>query len=129
MTHAAHPQHFHPNRHFNQVRVASGLNFLAGLYILLSAWIGGVNAGNKLNGIIGGIVVVILAIARYSGRAGQWASWVIALIGIWFIISPWVYGSAGETWMWNSVVLGIIFVVLGVWSALASDTGRPPVTP
>jgi hypothetical protein len=129
MTQAIQPQHLHPNRHFNQVRVASGLNFLAGIYILLSGWIGGINLGNELNDIIGGIIIIILAIARYSGRAGQWASWIIALIGVWFIISPWVYHSAGETWMWNSIVLGIIFIILGVWSAVASETGRPEALP
>lgn len=124
MTHAAHPQEFHPHDHMSQVRVASGLNFLAGIYLLISAWINGATGGSTANGIIFGIIVAILAATRFSGATGPWASWIDALIGVWMIISPWVYHYAGEAWMWNSIVVGIIMVVLGVWSALASNTAH-----
>jgi len=130
MTHAAHPQHFHGNdTHVNQVRIASGLNFIAGIYLLISGWIGGVNTGNMLNAIIAGIVVAILAATRFSGVTGAWASWIDALIGVWLIISPWVYGYAGSGWEWNSIVVGIIMVVLGVWSAVATTSGHSTATP
>jgi hypothetical protein len=73
MAQSTQPQQFHPNPHFNQVRVASALNFLAGIYVLISAWLGAVNVGNRLNGIIGGAVVAILlgvwsAVASRTGR-------------------------------------------------------------
>lgn len=130
MTHAAHPQQFHPHHdHASQVRLASGLNFIAGIYLLISAWIGGVNAGNHANGIIAGIVVAVLAATRFSGATGPWASWIDALIGVWLIISPWVYGYAGSGMEWNSIVVGIIMVVLGVWSALAGDAHEEQVPP
>jgi hypothetical protein len=129
MTHAVHPQPFHPHEsHASQVRIASGLNFLAGIYLLFSAWIGGVSAGNHWNGIIAGIVVAILAASRFTGSSGPWASWIDALIGVWLIISPWVYGYAGQDWMWNSIVVGIIMLVLGVWSALAGATETTTTT-
>ncbi|HVX42116.1 MAG TPA: SPW repeat protein [Gemmatimonadaceae bacterium] len=131
MTHAAHTPQFHPHeQHSGQVRWASGLNFIAGIYLLISAWIGGTGAGNTWNSVIAGIVVAILAATRFSGSTGPWASWIDALIGIWLIISPWVYGYSGESWQWNSIVVGIIMVILGVWSALASNTseGAAPTT-
>lgn len=124
MTQAAHPQQFHPENHFAQVKVASGLNFLAGLYLLISAWANGANAGGTANGIIFGIIVAVLAATRFSGATGQWASWLAALIGLWMIISPWVYGYANHAWRWNSIVVGIIMIVLGVWSAVATGTTR-----
>lgn len=124
MTHATHPQQFHPRDHMGQVKVASGLNFLAGLYLLISAWANGANAGGTANGIIFGIVVAILAATRYSGATGSWASWLDALIGLWMIISPWVYHYADTTWKWNSIVVGIIMIILGVWSAIASSSAH-----
>jgi hypothetical protein len=122
MTQAVHPQQFHPHGHTGQVKVASGLNFIAGIYLLISAWIAGVNSGAKANGIVFGIVVAILAATRFRGVTGRWASWIDALIGVWMILSPWVYGYAAHAWKWNSIVIGIIMIVLAVWSALA--TGR-----
>jgi len=122
MTHTTVPPNYHPQSHGQQVKVASGLNVLAGLYLALSSWMNGVNGGNTANGIIFGIAVMILAGTRASHKSGPWASWLDALIGIWVIVSPWVYGYAGEAWMWNAIVVGLIMVALGIWSASASAT-------
>jgi hypothetical protein len=45
------------------------------------------------------------------------------------IISPWVYGYAATNAarMWNSVIFGIIVLILGVWSAAATRNTRTPV--
>lgn len=128
MTHAAHPQfgtHGTHGTHSAQVRTASGLNFLAGIYLLISAWIAGANTGNHVNGIIAGIVVAVLAATRFSGAAGPWASWIDAIIGVWLVLSPWIYHYAGTGMQWNSIVVGIIMIVLGAWSAMAGDTSEP----
>lgn len=122
MTQATMPPEYHPGPHRSQVKLASSLNILAGLYLLFSSWINGVNGGNTANGVVFGIIVVILAATRAGGSTGPWASWLAALIGIWVILSPWVYGYAGEHWMWSSIVAGICMLVLGVWSATASST-------
>jgi len=129
MTHAAHPQQFHPHDHYAQVKIASALNFVAGVYLLISAWANGANSGATANGIIFGIIVAVLAATRFSGATGQWASWIDALIGLWMIISPWVYHYADHAWKWNSILVGIIMIVLGVWSALASRTAEREMQP
>ena len=123
MTHATHPQQFHPD-HVNQVKTASGLNFLAGIYLLISALVNAASGGAKANGVIFGIIVAILAATRFSGASGSWASWIDALIGVWVILSPWIYHFAGQAWMWSPIVVGIVMVVLGVWSALAGSARR-----
>ncbi|HWH51483.1 MAG TPA: SPW repeat protein [Gemmatimonadaceae bacterium] len=120
MTSAIHPQQFHPHSHSTPIRVASGLNFLAAIYLIISAWMRDVGGGATPNAIIFGIIVAILAASRFSG-ARPWAAWIDALIGIWMIISPWIYGYAGGGWMWNSIIVGVIMLVLGVWSATAKD--------
>jgi len=124
MTHAAHPQQFHPHDHFGQVKVASGLNFLTGVYLLISAWAAGATSGATANGIIFGIIVAILAATRFTGATGPWASWLDALIGVWMIVSTWVFGYTEYGWKWNSIIVGIIMIVLGVWSALATQTAH-----
>lgn len=130
MTTATHPPHYHPPpSHGGQVKLASGLNLLAGIYLLIAGAINGAPGGGKANAVIFGIIVAILAASRAFGTAGPWASWLAALIGIWMIISPWVYGFAGHAWMWNAIVVGIIMLVLGAWSASAgskSPTMRQP---
>jgi hypothetical protein len=49
-------------------------------------------------------------------------SWINALLGIWLIISPFVLYPAVRpvALAYNNVILGIIVLVLGVWSAVAS---------
>jgi len=123
MTHAMHPQQLH-TPHRAQTKTASGLNFIAGIYLLISAWIAHVTAGGMANGIVFGIIVAILAASRFAGSTGPWASWLDALIGVWMILSPWVYGYADHAWKWNSIVVGIVMIVLGVWSALSTKAGE-----
>jgi hypothetical protein len=86
--------------------VASGLNVFAGLYLLLSSLINRVIGGNEANGVVVGFIVVVLAATRLSGKAGPWAGWIDAAIGIWVIFAPWVYGYAAAAWMWNAIVVG-----------------------
>ena len=122
MTHTAAPTEYHAHPNESQVKVASGLNVFAGMYLLLSSLINRVNGGNQLNGVVFGIIAVILASTRMSGKAGPWAGWIDAAIGIWVIFAPWVYGYAGVAWMWNAIVVGVIMVGLGIWSATATTT-------
>ena len=117
------------NTDTSQVRVASGLNFLAGIWIIISAWVYGAiyTSGSAWNSIIVGIVVAVLAAIRFfAPRSAVGLSWINALLGIWIIISPWVFGyaSTNTARMWNSVIFGIIVLILGVWSAAATRDTR-----
>lgn len=116
----------------SQVKVASGLNFLAGVWMVISAWVYGAiyTSGSAWNSIIVGIVIAVFAAIRFfSPRSAVALSWINALLGIWVIISPWVYGYSGTNAprMWNSVIFGIIVLILGVWSAAATRDTRAVV--
>ncbi|WP_445165002.1 SPW repeat protein [Neobacillus cucumis] len=51
----------------------------------------------------------------------MWQLWLTGLIGIWLIISPWVYGfTINVGAMWNSVIFGIIVLILAIWSGSAN---------
>ena len=108
-------------QHVDAVKLASAVSALAGLYMLMSAWVRDIGAGNQLNAIIAGSAAVILATSRYIRMAGPWASWGGALIGSWFAISPWVYGYAGHRWMWHSMFAGLLMIVMNLWSASSLD--------
>jgi len=119
MARVAHPLPSHRPFHADQLKFASGLAALVGLYMLLATWMQDLDIGNQLNGIVLGGTAMILGTARYCRVVGSWAGWAVALIGVWFILSPWLYRYAGDAWMWNSIVVGIAMVVFGAWSATA----------
>lgn len=109
----------------SQVKVASGLNFLAGVWTVISVWVYGAayTGGSAWNGVVVGIVIAVFAAIRFlAPRSATSLSWINALLGVWLIISPWVFGYAGTNipLMWNGVIFGIIVLILGVWSAAAT---------
>jgi hypothetical protein len=121
--------------HRNQVQWASGLNFLAAVWLFLSAFAVATRSPMVTSNVVFGIVVGLLAIIRAGGAYEQsWMSWLNALIGVWVIISPWVLlgtGQSGPTQgtIISNVITGAVIVVLGCWSAIATITepgGTPP---
>jgi hypothetical protein len=122
--------------HRNQVATASGLDVLAGVWLLISPFalsfrhLHSTHVGYAMtNDVIFGIVIGILALIRFFStdvRGTSWLSWVNAVLGVWVLISPWALRySEFAVPMWNNIVLGIVVIVLACWSALASDTNSP----
>jgi hypothetical protein len=103
-----------------QSKVPSGLNFLAGIWVLISPWIlafSGVYSADWNNVIIG-TAVLLLAASRLWWSQGTWASWVNLILGIWLIISPYALGFAGySTPTTNNIIFGIVVGILALWSA------------
>jgi SPW repeat len=92
------------------------------------------------NDVLVGIVVAVLAVARLARPLmNPSLSWTNALLGLWLVVAPFVLGygvaveaealaTAGavggaQAAMWNDVIVGVIVLVLGAWSAL-STRGR-----
>ncbi|WP_074011149.1 SPW repeat protein [Numidum massiliense] len=47
----------------------------------------------------------------------MWQLWLTGLIGIWLMISPWIYDFSSKTGgMWNNVIFGAIVLILAIWS-------------
>lgn len=116
-----------------QVQVASGLNLLAGIWLIISAYVVYAHESMMTNNVICGIAIAVLAAIRAFGAYEQsWLSWVNAAIGAWVIVSPWAVagapGPAGPThgMIINNCITGAVAVVLGIWSALATDTAAAP---
>jgi hypothetical protein len=117
MARAVHPQHTRSSSHDDYVRAASALSALAGVYILFSAWIRDLDVGNQLNGIVAGALALIFSVARYTGAGGRGASWCIAAIGAWLLLTPSIYRYESWAWTLNALVVGFVLLVLGGSSA------------
>jgi hypothetical protein len=48
----------------------------------------------------------------------MWQDWVNAILGIWVIITPYL-GMSDSAIKSNLVIVGIVIVVLAVWSAMS----------
>jgi len=115
MARVAPTQQHHAPSHVDSVKVVSSLIAFVGAYMLLSAWKRDLDIGNQLNALVAGAVACALGVAINRNAPGLWASWVVALVGAWFIISPWLYRYVGDVWTWHSLLAGVILLVLGIW--------------
>jgi hypothetical protein len=120
--------------HSGQVSAASGLDVLAGIWLIISPWALHFSSlsTTTANAVVLGVVIACLALSRFFGGAGPWASWVNFALGIWVLISPWVLTYAiYATPRQNAVLMGIIVLILGFWCAVAgsySDTSGTNVS-
>ncbi len=52
----------------------------------------------------------------------MWQNWLNVILGVWLILSPWIFGYVGKSGaLWNSVIVGILVAVLAYGS---NATGR-----
>ncbi|MBP2704035.1 SPW repeat protein [Microbispora sp. RL4-1S] len=105
-------------------QIMEGLTFLAGLYLAISPWVIGFHPSTSLtvNNLIVGLAVAALALGCASAFGRTYGvSWVLPLLGVWSIISPWVVRGAPGTpgAVWNNVGAGILILLFGA-GALAS---------
>lgn len=107
---------------------ANGLNILAGLWLIISPFVLGYSMlrNTMWNDIIVGIIIAVIAAAKVSrARNVQWLSWVNAVLGVWLILSPFIFGASGNTRvLYNEIIVGIVVVVLAAWSALSTRGTR-----
>jgi hypothetical protein len=108
----------------------SGLNVLAGIWLILSPWIVNyTNADSAWNPIVFGAIVAVLALVRAGGAfKAQALSLINMLIGVWLFISAFWLADSGQA-SWNVGILGVVVFFLAAFSLAASDEGRPPAVP
>lgn len=113
----------HP--HMQQVKVASGLDIVAAIWLIVSAFVVPMTRGLAWSNVIVGVIVGIFAISRNS-RGPVALSWLNALLGAWTFFSPWIIPGATERGpIVNNVITGAVIFILAVWSAVASHSETP----
>lgn len=101
-------------------KFVEGLAFMAGGYAAVSAWVVGFHtqsAALGTNNLITGIAVALLAYGfgtAYQRTHGM--VWVLPLLGIWLIISPWAVRGVDRTTgvLVSNIVVGACVVLLGL---------------
>lgn len=131
MAHSAAPSH-HVNDGENVLlhgwreQIISGMMLLTGVALCVAPWLAGdaPSAAKDIHRSEVGVamVVLVVAIARLSGRAGRWSDWVMLLSGAWLIASPWVL-ALQNTEVFDGahvfdVAAGTVLLVLGAASAV-----------
>ena len=100
----------------------SGLNVLAGVWLIIAPWVLGYQAGDpKWNDVVFGAVIAIIGLVRAGGAFRASALSVInALIGVWLFVAAFTIDSSTVASR-NDVILGVIVFVLGIASAASSE--------
>lgn len=105
-----------------QVKVASGLNIVAGVWLAASPWLLGFSELTTAmwTAVALGAVVAVLAAVRFSGGSPA-NSWINAIIGVAALVSPFVITGMHQT---NAIVTGLVIAALGTWSASQGEVER-----
>jgi len=107
----------------------SGLIALVGLWMLIQSLLFEMITAQLWNDVVIGLL--LLAVGGYNyyrqtnGHYGSvGAASVAALIGLWLILAPFVFGQGGDltavpdsTAFWNDIVIGLLTFALGAYSA------------
>jgi len=117
------------NNYAEQVKVASGINALLGLWLLISPWAQGYAAIDRPsawnNAIVGLLIAFFAEVCFFKPHRATVLSWANLLLGAWTAISPWVYGyAADDLRLASSLIVGIAVCVLSLWSGRATTMAR-----
>lgn len=102
-----------------QVRTASGVNLVLGIWLIIAAFTVAVSRQAYWNDLIVGILVLALAATRLSKptEGTKPAGWTNAAIGIWLIAAPFILSYVASQEMWNDIIVGALVLIFGAWSA------------
>jgi peptidoglycan/LPS O-acetylase OafA/YrhL len=103
----------------------SGLNVLAGIWLIISPFVLGYTGDDAVwNPIVFGAIAGLIALARLWGAYREsWLAWINAAIGVWLFVSGfWLADSSQASW--NVWILGVVVFVLAVWSATAGEAAK-----
>lgn len=109
----------------DQVRTLSGLNVLAGGWLIISPFLLNYSIdGNVWQQVIFGVAVAAFGLVRLAAPSQAWASWVNAAIGIWMVIAPWAIAGTSLAAKWNQVIAGLVIAGLALASAASTEAER-----
>lgn len=109
-----------------RVKTASGINVVAGLWLIISPFLFGLVGGVVANSIIVGIIVAVLALIRaLNPEQAMWASYVNIVLGVWLIVSAFIMGVSMIAF-WNFLILGVIVAGLSLVGSTSSSMKMHP---
>lgn len=107
------------------VATASGLDVLAGLWLVAAPFILGYSGVAMTNDIIVGLAIAVLAASRLVGNGYKvaWPSWVNVILGAWLLLAPVTLGyTTLPAAFWNDIIMGIVVIALAAISAVSTPS-------
>ncbi|MBX5445862.1 SPW repeat protein [Sphaerobacter sp.] len=109
-----------------RLRISALIIVLVGIWLMLSPFVLSYNHlhASTWNAIAVAWVTMFIAGLRITGAGSEgWLSWLNALIGLYLIASPWIWGDADNlTLVVNNAVCGLFIVGMAAWAALSTPT-------
>src|SRR5512138_2064111 len=99
-----------------QLRGTSGLTVLLALWLILSPFVLSFagSTGMWIAVIVGAIALVLSWLRFNSPFSSPMLSWMVVLLGIWLIASPFLFGMAGvSNLLFDYLLVGIGYVIFG----------------
>lgn len=113
------------------MKTFSWVNFILGLWLIVAPFVlpyRDISAA-LWNNVIVGVIIAVLAGWRALGKESvrmTVTSWVVALLGLWTMIAPFVLRYAGNAnAMWNGVIVGIVVAIVATYRALDRSGIQP----
>jgi len=111
--------------HLGHARTINAWNAAVAVLLFISPFVFAYATGtaSSIDDYIVAIVVFVLAGIRYfMPRQNVWASWVNLVLGIWLVISPFVFLYTNLAAIWMSIIAGLVIGILSI--ASANETQR-----
>ena len=104
-----------------RITTLSGLNVLAGGWLIIAPWmLGYPTTDPRWNDITSGLVLGAFALIRASGAyRAEVLSWWNAMIGAWLVVAAFTIDQSTVA-SWNDAIAGVIVCILAIGSALAT---------
>ncbi len=106
-----------------QVRTASGVNVVLGIWLIASPWVFNFSGrAPVLNSVLVGALIAMLGVVRLAAlQESAGVSGINLLLGFWTIVSPWASGYvANKGAVANNIMVGVLVIAFAVWSARAT---------
>ena len=102
------------------------INAILGLWFIVASFtIAGSKTANMTNGLITGIVLVILGIWAAVSYKG-WKNWVVAIIGVWMVVSGFWFPASYVATVGNDIIGGAVIILLSLWAWAGSSRAPQP---
>lgn len=108
-----------------QAVTASTVNLVAGVWLIIAPFILGysdLSSATTNDIVVGALVAILSAVRIFSVARWTWLSWLNVILGFWLIIAPFVLGYPIATPRFNDIILGIVIIIAGTWSATSTPT-------
>ena len=95
------------------------INVILGLWFIVAAFtIAASKTANITNNLITGIILVILGIWAAVSYKG-WKNWVVAIIGVWMIVSGFWFPANYVASAANDIIGGPVIIILSIWAVFS----------